>query len=326
MKIQASIRAIYDLQRERNEILKEKVDKLAAKIRNPNWFYISRIKELESFALKVESGRFSKPDKMEDFFGCLFVVPNLTDIQTVENLILTNFELVERRPKDQFNTNKEPENFRFDDVRLYVKWKDDPALPPTDITDITFEIQLKTFLMHAWAIATHDLIYKSSNPSWATARIAFQVRAMLEHAEISIFEAENLAKSPTLNLTTTRIGHLIEIGEFLVNTWDREELPSDLTHISENVDFLMQIFGLSTVELGEILKLETKSGRGVKTSNLSPYSVIIRSVYNQRPDIMERALSTDPERFRYPYKGKRILITPEINVNLSVHNKAIVIK
>ena len=324
MKIQASIRAIYEQQKERNELLKEKVDRLAAKVKEPSWFYMSRIKEMESFALKVESGRFD-PNMIEDFFGCSFVVPNLADILTAEKMVLNYFELVERRPNDKIMTQKEPENFRFDDIRLYVKWKDDPALPPTGLTDIIFEIQLKTFLMHAWSIATHDLIYKSANPSWATARIAYQVRAMLEHAEVSIFEAENIAKSPSLNLTSSRMSRISEIGKSLIETWNEEGLPADLAHISENVDFIMQICGLNLSELREIIKNETKAGRGIRVTNLSPYSIILKSIYNQRPDIMKSALKTNPEKFKYPYKGKKILLTPEVDINLKDTNSAIII-
>ena len=205
--------------------------------------------------MKLESGRFAEPGTIEDFFACWFVVPTIADLSTAEKLIEDKFEVTERRPKDNILApNKEPDNFRFDDLRLYVKWKKEPALRDPIYTEVVFEIQLKTFLMHAWSIATHDLVYKSSTPSWATSRIAFQVRAMLEHAEISIYEAENLAKSPTLSQSTRRFKRLAEVSEFLRKMWQSEELPGDLTHLSENIDFLMQFFKVDLAELEKIIR------------------------------------------------------------------------
>jgi ppGpp synthetase/RelA/SpoT-type nucleotidyltranferase len=88
--------------------------------------------------------------------------------------------------------------FRLIDLRLYVTLPDSPALPPTDLSDVVFEVQIKTFLQHAWSIATHDLLYKTDAVNWSKERIAYQIKARREHAEISIQEAEDLATSAAL--------------------------------------------------------------------------------------------------------------------------------
>ena len=62
-------------------------------------------------------------------------------------------------------------------------------------------MQVKTFLQHAWGIATHDLIYKTDDVSWSRQRIAYQIKAMLEHAEMSIQEAGRLAEAVALSKT-----------------------------------------------------------------------------------------------------------------------------
>ena len=48
-------------------MLKKRVDILINDIKKPHWHYFSRIKNLESYALKMETGRFNV-DHLEDFF------------------------------------------------------------------------------------------------------------------------------------------------------------------------------------------------------------------------------------------------------------------
>ena len=316
MKIEGSVRRLYDDQSEKNLKLKEKMDNWAIVNKHGNWHYDSRIKSLDSFALKLQSGRFSKPEALEDFFACWFVVPTIADLETAERLIEEKFEVKERRPRDKYTTNKEPDNFRFDDLRLYVSFKEDSALPSTIYEDVVFEIQLNTFLMHAWSIATHDLVYKSSTPSWATSRIAFQIRAMLEHAEVSIHEAKTIADSTILHLSTERIERLAEISEFFIEKWPSNELPGDLTHFSENIKFLMQVFEIDLDELKKMLDEETKEGRGTSTINLSPYSVIIQTVYNQKPGASKSGISPKQLRDGSYDKGKKVLVVPEIGIKV----------
>ena len=190
MKVPASVRALFEAQRDANDKLREAVKDLLKPRLQPYWHYVDRVKTEESFALKIESGRFGDPARLEDFFACTIVVRNHSEIPEAEKLVLEIFSLHERRPPSSVLTKKYSSSFAFDDLRLYVKYIEDPALPPKGLKDIPFEVQVKTFLQHAWSIATHDLIYKTDSVSWPKERIAFQVRAMLEHVEISITEAE----------------------------------------------------------------------------------------------------------------------------------------
>jgi ppGpp synthetase/RelA/SpoT-type nucleotidyltranferase len=198
MKIPASIRNAYDDQKTRYQRLKEQVDTAVAGFRRPRWHYESRIKTLQSYALKLETGRVRDPYGLEDLFACTLVVANLAEIDEAERLVLQVFELQERRPKEPNYTHKRPDAFPFDDLRLYVAVPLDAAVPPKGIEGVRFEFQVKTFLQHAWSIATHDLVYKTDDVSWSKERIAYQTKAMLEHAEVSIQEAERLSDSGAL--------------------------------------------------------------------------------------------------------------------------------
>src|SRR5919109_5674500 len=159
MKVPASIRRLYEDQKAVNDRLKVVVDERIRGIKNHRWHYEGRVKELRSFALKIESGRFEIPRALEDFFACTIVVANATEITEAEKLINENFTIKTRRPPRIDQTHKAPNEFPFDDLRLYVTLQETVALPRTDLHEIVFEIQIKTFLQHAWAIATHDLLY-----------------------------------------------------------------------------------------------------------------------------------------------------------------------
>ncbi len=246
----------------------------------------------------METGRYSDPSRMEDFFACTLVVENLDSIARAEKLIRSKFKLHERRPKSDKFTSKSSDSFVFDDLRLYVMWKDDPASRPTGLHGLLFEVQIKTFLQHAWSIATHDLIYKSDEKSWPKERVAFQIKAMLEHADTSILEVEKLAPSRSLkkiDKLTERISKIIELVNQL---WPEDLLPHDKKRLAENIENLISRIGIDPQALKNILVTETSSGKGTQTLNLSPYAIVIQSLLNQEPDIMRDFLLEPEMKFK----------------------------
>ena len=249
MKIPKSLRELHKDQMVIYGILKDHVDKFMNDRKDENWFYISRLKELESFALKVETGICSDPRKLEDFFACTLVVDNLESINKAEKLVRRRFVFHERRP--------------------------------TGLNGYLFEVQIKTYLAHAWGIATHDLTYKTGEKSWPKERIAYQIKAMLEHAEISIMEAEQLAQCTSLKKTddiSQRIGDIIKMVN---DIWPSTALPRDTKRLAENIDQLLRSINMDIVQLLAIIKTETSLGRGTKTLNLSPYTTVVQSLLNQ---------------------------------------------
>ena len=305
MKISHSVRDLYEEQFEVNQKLKVLVDEKLKALKEERWHYESRLKLSESFALKIETGRAELPSMLEDFLGCTLVVENRSSLRKAEKLIRTIFELKERRPRSEKKTSKKADSFPFDDLRLYVKWKDDPALRPSSVNGIVFEVQIKTFLQHAWSIATHDLIYKSDNVSWAKERIAYQVKAMLEHAEISIHEAEQLSTSSVLDRINKQTENLLKAIDLLKELWAQPELPVNIVVLAKNTKSLMEALGMNLNTLKYVLGEETKNGRGIKTLNLSPYGIVVQSLINREPKRLFDYLSSDSGTFR-------ILIPQEI--------------
>ncbi|QXE86377.1 hypothetical protein KP003_18780 [Geomonas nitrogeniifigens] len=303
MKVPSAIRNLYEELKERYILLSERVQPLMISKKDYRWHYEGRIKTLESYALKLETGRF--PSGIEDFFACTLVVENLQTRSKAEALICNEFVLIERRPKRDNFTHKGADAFPFDDLRLYVKWKDPEGAKPSGLTDLTFEVQIKTFLQHAWAVATHDMIYKSDTKNWAKDRIAFQIKAMLEHAEISILEADTIASSPALNKTNRATKRCSKIINIVHKFWPSDRLPADLLRLADNVSALLSALDLGEQELEIIIEAENRVGRGSNAMNLSPFGAILQSIINQKPDDIANYLTATEQTYK-------IIVTKDI--------------
>ncbi|MDX8470209.1 RelA/SpoT domain-containing protein [Mesorhizobium sp. VK23B] len=95
----------------------------------------------------------------EDLVAARIIVFFTSDIPVVRTALLDNFDRVER-------TEKKPE---FDDQFGYesehLVFVVPPHLKPDTTAEFcpsTFELQLRTILMHAYAEPQHDILYKSS--------------------------------------------------------------------------------------------------------------------------------------------------------------------
>lgn len=276
MKVPASIRRIFDDQKAINDRLRTLVDTRITGIRDPRWHYESRVKELESFALKIESGRFQNPSALEDFFACTVVVANAKEIKKAHELISEAFAVKRRKPKQPDRTHKSSNSFPFDDLRLYVTLKKSDSVPATGLEDVLFEVQIKTFLQHAWTIATHDLVYKTDDMNWSKERIAYQIKAMLEHAEVSIQEAESLAECSLLAMEDSETSQIKRSIALLKSNWEKDELPKDVRQLASNVLGLINELPIQIERLEEILRLGKAERNGAHPLNLSPYSAIVQ--------------------------------------------------
>lgn len=75
MKIHRKLRDTFNHASEKyNRLAVEVNGTLKNLVESEKWFYTSRVKELESFALKVETARVQDPSKLEDFFACTIIL------------------------------------------------------------------------------------------------------------------------------------------------------------------------------------------------------------------------------------------------------------
>lgn len=312
MKVVYSITKLYTEQRAINEKLAVVVDTLVKSIKSNRWHYESRIKNLENFALKLETGRFKEPDKLEDFFACMLVVENTMEIKKAIDMLKTHVKIVYRRPENEKITHKNSDSFVFDDLRLYVTLKPTAARAKAPINEILFELQIKTFLQHAWSIATHDLIYKSNEINWSKQRVAYQVKAMLENAEVSIEKASTMKKISGIPLTNEKVETQKRVKDFILANWTEDRLPRDLIRLIDNIIQLLKIFNLELDTLKSDLLEETNAGRGAAILNLSPYLSILQTLINRQTIKVNNHIKKD--------NNKRILIPEEIDVTKIIDN------
>lgn len=305
MKIQASIRAMHEDRRPFYEMLKSGIDAACNAIKEPRWHYESRIKTLESFSVKVESGRVLSPPMMEDFLACSFVVPNSTSIELALSLIGSEFEIKYRRPPLPNHTRKNADSFPFDDLRLYCVRGNDGSRPKSELDELVFEIQIKTFLQHAWAIATHDLSYKTDDVRWGKDRIVAHLKAAIEYAEISILHADSLSHVSSLQLSHKKTSITSSIIEVMIKNWERNELPKNLRGLAESIQSILTDLKVDPNELANILAVEKKLN-GELPSNLSPYGVVIQSLLKHKEIEIGKFLRT---------RGRsKIVLTPELSL------------
>lgn len=307
MKVQGSLRRLYDERRPLVEVLKRRVDEGLRADMPSRWHYESRIKELGSFSLKAETGRVPIPSEMEDFLACMIVVPNGKMIAQAFEWVRSRFAVKYRRPLNFESTVKSADSFPFDDLRLYCQRENDGSRPSESIDELIFEVQVKTFLQHAWGVATHDLTYKTADVRWGLDRIASHLRATVEFAEITIQKADDLSKSDILKLKHPKIGELVEIVGVLQSHWSNDELPENLRGMSETIQLILKDAGLTPTDLGEALSAEKAEGGGNLPTNLSPYGVIVQTLMRRRANAIVGLLKS-------PKSRSKIIITPEIEV------------
>lgn len=121
-----------------------------------------RVKRFEAYFDKLI--KMSRHDQgsdaaaITDILGLRIVCPFLEDLEAIENLIKTNFNVVEMERKGSRHSVGE---FGYDSVHFLIRI--DPIYRKRELpyTASVCEVQLRTILQDAWAEVEHELIYKS---------------------------------------------------------------------------------------------------------------------------------------------------------------------
>ena len=206
--------------------------------------FISRLKTVESLAEKIETGRFKKWSDLNDLFACTIIIPTLSHEKEVIEFCQKTFEIVNIVKRGQ--NKKAPDTFIFDSTRIYAKLRPTPHISLGDnlsIYSIVFEIQIKSAFEHAWSVATHDLVYKSSEIDWRRFRLAAQIKATVEQLDTLILAFEETSKIIQNNdYPDIKIKRQLasEINKLFDNKKLPDELqPKDMSRLCDNLHLLL---------------------------------------------------------------------------------------
>lgn len=162
--------------------------------------FSGRVKSLESTAEKLETGRFKAFNEITDLYACTIIVPTRNKIKIVTDFCRKTFSIipVAVRPTE----SKEPGHFFFDVKTQKCRLK---PVPGTDnnnsCSELTFEVQIRTALEHAWCEATHDVVYKSDSIDWRKYRVAAEMIATLEQFDNVFLAFEEVASKAEKGLS-----------------------------------------------------------------------------------------------------------------------------
>jgi ppGpp synthetase/RelA/SpoT-type nucleotidyltranferase len=147
--------------------------------------FVGRLKETNSVAEKIETGRYPSWSSLDDLYACCLVVPTLAHEPAAVEHLRQRFECIE--VKSRGSLLKDPAVFRFDATR-FIGRIPERMMPQAsrDVLDVRFEVQVRTAFEHAWSSTTHALAYKGGRVDWRRLRLAAQLKAAVEQLDALI--------------------------------------------------------------------------------------------------------------------------------------------
>jgi len=186
---------------QKHNLYKPYLDEIESRVRERVFSYCSkegfafvgRLKDTESLFEKIETGRFDKWTSLDDLYACAIVIPFLDVEKEAINWLEGQFEVLETRTRG--STQKDPTVFRFDATRIIAKLRNSDFIGETNLTKISFEIQIRTAFEHAWSVATHTLAYKGETVDWGRLRLAAQLKASVEQLDMLVLGFDGAANA-----------------------------------------------------------------------------------------------------------------------------------
>ncbi|MFZ1586813.1 MAG: hypothetical protein WAT40_18755, partial [Saprospiraceae bacterium] len=223
------------------EKVQEIVDQTLINYYSKNHFaYSSRIKELDSLAEKIESGRYNDWNSIDDFIGSVIIIPSIIYEPQILKFLESSFLKVEIKKRG--STLKSPDVFRFDATRFIGKLR--PIDSVEIINTINFEVQIRTAFEHAWSVTTHDLAYKSKTIDWKILRLAAQLKSSVEQLDmisLGAHDIKNSIQEHKWSETEMKRRICLTFEKLLEDKLIPDEIkPKDMSRFSENIYTLLK--------------------------------------------------------------------------------------
>lgn len=118
-----------------------------------------RLKDYDKFLEKIERKKYEDPfNDIEDICGFRITCHYLSYVKEISNLLKEEFVILEEIDKSQL---LDDDVFGYLSRHFIVKLKESKKGPVyRDLTNLKFEIQVRTSLQHVWADISHNLVYK----------------------------------------------------------------------------------------------------------------------------------------------------------------------
>lgn len=176
----------------------------------------SRIKSFDSLVEKTKRLDLKSPfDEINDLCGARIICLFLSDLGQLEKVVKSSFDVLKTDDKVD---SKPEEQFGYLSIHYLCKLPKSFAGPRyDDLKDLSFEIQIRTIAMHAWATISHYLDYKSPQAIPSELRKDFQALSGLFYVADSHFELFFRSSSKSRIQAQRRIEHGSDLSKEEVN-------------------------------------------------------------------------------------------------------------
>lgn len=122
----------------------------------------SRVKTSGSLKEKISRKNYSNPEEVEDLVGVRVICVFSDDVDEVEKIIREDFDVLKMEDKkDELKSDR----MGYQSRHFIVTTRQTPSQWSRfkKFEGLKCEIQVRTALEHAWAIASHDMLYKAED-------------------------------------------------------------------------------------------------------------------------------------------------------------------
>jgi len=231
---------------------------------------------------------------MDDLVGVRAIFLHPSHVDTGRQIAEAVFQVEKIVPAD----TPSPDDMSYKEPHLIVKLPADYLSRHSEANDILVEIQLTTQLQDALQRSVHAVVYKGDSFSWRKARLATQIRGILELIDGVLEQVEVAA---TVRAEREHPPYLTrnEIVDFAKATFRSAELPSDMRRFAITVEAMLIAARIQPDSLREIASRHSDLR---DANSITPVEKVVGMLLREHGNDIARRLTAK----------RRVVITPEL--------------